>query len=233
MSISILNRGASGGLKPELIVIAPSGSTIDLLQNGIIVDTYTIGASETEHTFVVKVGTYTVRGTLGTKVQSKEVVIEVAGQYKVEIDYKLWLYREGDECEDVTGGWQIYSIAGYTYSLAKNTSNMVASSNSSTNYESALATKNTVPLDNFATLHIEWDVDIGSWAQYTNAYVGVADSCPNNGFTKAIYYNSNNKPPKIVSIDISGITKASYPKIYLNTGGGGVLKATIHKIWLE
>ena len=112
MSISILNRGASGGLKPELIVTAPAGSIIDLLQNGIIIDTYTLGASETEHTFVVKVGTYTVRGTLGTKVQNKEVAIEVAGQYEVEIDYKLWLYREGDECEDVTGGWYVQKSSG-------------------------------------------------------------------------------------------------------------------------
>ena len=114
MSISILNRGASGGLKPELTVTAPSGSTVDLLQNGIIIATYTLGVSETEHTFVVKVGTYTVRGTLGDKVQNKEAHIEIAGQYEVEINYKLWLYREGDECEDVTGGW--YQNTNYTYS---------------------------------------------------------------------------------------------------------------------
>ena len=47
MSISILNRGASGGLKPELTVTAPAGSTIDILQNSIIVDTYTFASSET------------------------------------------------------------------------------------------------------------------------------------------------------------------------------------------
>ena len=87
MSISILNRGASGGLKPELTVAAPSGSTIDLLQNGIIVDTYTLGASETEHTFVVKVGTYTVRGTLGEQNRSVEVVIDAVGQYVCKVIY--------------------------------------------------------------------------------------------------------------------------------------------------
>lgn len=96
MSISILNRGGiSGGLKPELTVTAPSGSTIDLMQNGIIVATYTLGASETEHTFMVKVGTYTVRGTLETQMKSVEVVIDAVGQYAVKIQYNLVIYDNG------------------------------------------------------------------------------------------------------------------------------------------
>lgn len=129
MSISILNRGASGGMKPELTVIAPSGSTIDLLRNGIIIDTYTLGASETEHTFVVKVGTYTVRWMLGEKVQNKELMIDTVGQYSVEFDGKLWLYREGDECEDVTGGWVAQSWDGdwgYGFQTANALSELVA-----------------------------------------------------------------------------------------------------------
>lgn len=115
MSISILNRGISGGtssgLKPELTVTAPVGSTIDILQNGIIVSTYTLGAEETEHTFVVRVGTYTVRGILGANTTIKEVVIDIVGQYKVEIIYPLWLYREGDECQNVTGGFVAQGMA--------------------------------------------------------------------------------------------------------------------------
>lgn len=105
MSISILNRGASGGLKPELTVVAPSGSTIDLLQNSIIIDTYTLGASETEHTFIVKVGTYTVRGTLGGETKDVETVIDVVGRYEVFVPIKLYLYNRGDLCEEVTGGY--------------------------------------------------------------------------------------------------------------------------------
>lgn len=98
MSISILNRGASGGLKPELTVTAPSGSTIDLLKNGIIVATYTLSASETEHTFVVKVGTYTVRGTLKGYTRTISVVIDTVGQYAVKCpvgSISLSKYSEG------------------------------------------------------------------------------------------------------------------------------------------
>lgn len=87
MSISILNRGASGGLKPELTVTAPSGSTIDIMKGSIIIDTYTLGASETEHTFVLKIGDYIVCGTLGTNTKSVEVVIDAVAQYELLIKY--------------------------------------------------------------------------------------------------------------------------------------------------
>lgn len=97
MSISILNRGASGGLKPELVVTAPSGSKIDILQNNAVVATYTLGSSETKHTFTVKVGTYTVRGTLDGMTKSEEVLIDTVGQYAVEIIYVEYLYNYGEQ----------------------------------------------------------------------------------------------------------------------------------------
>jgi len=108
MSISILNRGASGGLKPELIITAPAGSTIDLLQGGIIIDTYTLGLSETTHVFVVKMGSYTVTGTLGANVVDYDIIVDSVKQYEMEVvpsaNY-IMLYDHGDECTDVTGGW--------------------------------------------------------------------------------------------------------------------------------
>lgn len=83
-----------------------------------IVDTYTLGENETEHTFTVDLGTYTVTGTLGEKSKSVDVVIDTVGQYSVQIDYKLWLYREGDECEDVTGGYSKVPIGTTTTNAA-------------------------------------------------------------------------------------------------------------------
>lgn len=125
MSISILNRGASSGLKPELTVIAPSGSTIDLLQNGTVVKTYTLGADETEHTFVVKVGTYTARGTLGDKTNSVDVAIDTVGQYEVEIKYGTYLFDHGD-ITAVSGGWTaIYTADGGQSGLQTNVSDVL------------------------------------------------------------------------------------------------------------
>lgn len=126
MSCLVVNRGGAFiGLKPELTVAAPAGSTIDLLQNGIVVATYTLKASETEHTFAVKIGTYTVRGTLGSKTDSVDAVIDTVGQYAVKLEYVLWLYHEGDECEEVTGGWEFTNGGGG--SLTKNSDHMILS----------------------------------------------------------------------------------------------------------
>ena len=149
MSISILNRGSSGGLKPELTVTAPSGSIIDLLQNEIIVATYTLGLSETEHIFTVKLGTYTVRGTLD-KVQNKEVVIDTVGQYAVEIDYKLWLYREGDECVDITGGWEKTISNKVSGTITKNEDSVtIAATN-----DCAICTQNIIPVTSYQKICI-------------------------------------------------------------------------------
>lgn len=51
----------------------------------------------TTDTFSVDIGAYRVTGTLGTKTKSVDVFCDVVGEYQVEIDYKLWLYKSGEE----------------------------------------------------------------------------------------------------------------------------------------
>lgn len=118
MSISILNRGASGGLKPELSVTAPAGSTIDLLQNGIIVNTWTLDEDKTEHTFVVRIGTYTARATLGGKSKSVAVVIDRVAQFYVEVSWVILStdFSEKDQAWEETGGTFHYGDGLYVLS---------------------------------------------------------------------------------------------------------------------
>lgn len=148
MSISIMNRGASGGLKPELVVTAPSGSTIDLMQNGIIVSTYTLGSSATEHTFSVKVGTYTVRGILDNDEKSIDVIIDAVGRYTVHIEYEqnyTLVYYYGDEFTSLTGGWEgITGKAGNypCYAMTKNTDHFYASRTGNNAWSCNMSTKN-------------------------------------------------------------------------------------------
>jgi hypothetical protein len=172
MSISILNRGASGGLKPELTVTAPFGSTIDLLQNGIIVDTYTLSADETEHTFMVKVGTYTVRGTLGAAVKETEVVIDTVGQYEVTIEYTRWLYKDGEEYTDLTGGYSAYTIVsdtGYSQgTVQKKATSLYCATSGMT--QSAIASNGAVDFTGYTTINFELSA-------YKKSYSTVAFVC--------------------------------------------------------
>ena len=116
MIINPISKGGKG-LLPEIIVTAPSGSTLDLMQGSVVLQTYTLSSTETQHTFTVKnAGTYTVRGTNRSDTSSVDVVIDTIGQYSCTIEYSniLKLYWEGDECESVTGGYSHKNV-NYSY----------------------------------------------------------------------------------------------------------------------
>lgn len=51
-------------------------------------------------------GTWTVTATNGTKTATQDVLVDVITEYEITMAYRLYLYNEGDECEDVTGGWE-------------------------------------------------------------------------------------------------------------------------------
>ena len=50
-------------------------------------------------------GTWTVTATNGTETATQDVLVDVITEYEITMDYRFYLYNEGDECEDVTGGW--------------------------------------------------------------------------------------------------------------------------------
>lgn len=87
MIINPISYGGSG-LLPEIIVTAAAGSTLDLLQNGVVLKTYTLGSTETQHTFVVKnVGEYIVKATKGTDAASRNILVDIVMQYRIELPF--------------------------------------------------------------------------------------------------------------------------------------------------
>lgn len=81
--------GSGGGLVPQIAVIAPANSTIDIMQGAVVLQTYTYGASETMHTFDVASGSYTVRATKGTDTKSESITVSGVSQETVKIAYRL------------------------------------------------------------------------------------------------------------------------------------------------
>lgn len=250
MSVSILNRsGASGGLKPELTVTAQSGSTIDLLQGGVVVATYTLSETETQSAFVVDLGTYTVRATLGAQSKSAQVVIDVVGRYSVEIYFKLWLYKEGDECEDVTGGWMASSSPKYndsnataiTPTLTKNADHMyveVPYTSGAWN-GGAVVHKTLVDVSQFDTAKIRFDVKT-SHAQYRLiVQIGcldagatyIQDAFVRNGIE---YAGTSWSSDRLVEIDVSSITGEKQIAIHFQENDYSMTGyVNIKEIWLE
>ena len=77
-----------GGLKPEIHVTAKAGALLNLhyKDSSIILQSYQLGADETQHTFVVNVSetAYVVEDT--TNGASVEVLVDVVAQYSVVIN---------------------------------------------------------------------------------------------------------------------------------------------------
>ena len=75
-----------GGLKPEIIVTAQAGAALNLhyRDSSIILQSYQLGAEETQHTFTVIVSEtpYVVEDT--TNGASVEVLVNAVAQYNVE-----------------------------------------------------------------------------------------------------------------------------------------------------
>ena len=94
----IVRRGGGGGTKlfAAIGVTYPAGSTLTCT-NG----TKTLKAKTTSGQWVFAIpeaGTWTVTATDGTSTKSESVSITTEGQsVKVELNYRLWLYKDGEQ----------------------------------------------------------------------------------------------------------------------------------------
>lgn len=191
--------------------------------------TFTGGAEADQYEY----HSYVITATLGTKSQSKSVTVDRVALYEVEIDYKLWLYKYGDECEDVTGGWD---ISGKTWSgqsvqsHTKNSSDIAISKSSSTSYVRCITTNNKINLANLSRLVINANISAtyGSGALVTSASsTNLKYDASGNSLIGAITTTGSQD----YTFDISSLSDSRYLDIacytsYYATGN-------IYKIWLE
>lgn len=231
------------GLTPEIIVTAPSGSTLDILQNSVVLQTYTLGSSETSHTFAVKsVGSYVVRGTSGSQTKSVTVSVDAVGRYTCTITYdnKLYLYNYGDECESITGGWHLFWNYDNGASFSKNSSYLYPNTTRSTGVGGACAigTNNKIKLSGYSNLHFivtqNSNTKIVSYysTQQTSdktSWYGFNDYCT----TFSDYVIGQLTKFEII-VPLSGFQNVNnYIGIQLNCVSNGTVASEIYAVWLE
>lgn len=89
----------------------PAGSTCTATDG-----TTTLTAPDTSGTWacvVPNAGTWTVTATDGEDSASKDATITADGQSKsLTINYQTFLYNAGDQCTDLTGGWEVSNLSG-------------------------------------------------------------------------------------------------------------------------
>lgn len=250
-----------GGLKPEIHVTAKAGALLNLhyRDSSIILQSYQLGAEETQHTFVVSVSetAYVVEDV--TNSASVEVLVDVVAQYSVDITHILWLYKDGDECEDVTGGYlsgaDVQTVIS-TYGITtKESDGLVVAQNTSITYQVAgFRTANKISFSDYITLNVEIDADLKKNSTYTAGFfVRFNESAPistNNLRSGSILVQDSGDAYDVFkeSGNYSGVISAPLPPVALScnspaylclwtghfwggTPPGGTVK--VKKIWLE
>lgn len=145
-------------------VTYPAGSTCTCSKGGEVL---TASGTSGSYTFTVtSAGTWVIKITSGEYSASKSVSITTTGQsVSVSIDYTLWLFKNGDQFTENTGGWHSRPDFIYRPNLTPdgtvtigNTISMQAGSG-----ESATAwTVNKIDLTQYKTLSVIADKASGS-----------------------------------------------------------------------
>lgn len=206
------NVGSSGKLFAVIAVTYPEGS-ICTCSDG----TKTMKAKDTSGKAlfnVPNIGTWTVtaRTEDGSSTANKTVDITEAGQVEtVSIDYTLWLFRDGNQYTDVTGGWE--DGTGYIYESNSKTPVTYDTSinlNSQINTDAIAKTVNKIDLTDIASI------------KFT---LTASDSSNNNKKLLAIMANDSGRIAteniafidcgsasvgSVISLDVSGITGKHY-----------------------
>lgn len=128
---------------------------------------------------------------------------------------KLWLYRDGDECSEVTGGWEIRQ---QTAEIRGTTLSVYCNINDGT-YRGTIFARNQIDLTPYRTIHFTKDITSGSRLLLLR---GNTISDMYNNYVKLLVEDAS---------DISGVTGLCY--ICVSCIGDPLGWKNINKIWLE
>ena len=229
----VFNMVGGGGKNISSIIITglESTDTITCTKDG---KSYTATWDSTaQHWEIVglPLGTFTVTATNGTKTKTETVLIDISGVYEIEMTFKLWLYRYGDEFEDVTGGWQkTYFANGSGGTATKNETNLyMVGANASNWGNCGFATVNPISCEGYSKLYILADNHPASgsrnFANVTNGYGNQGNSFVQELLLSTIGDN--------LIIDASDLLSSLNNKHLFINAAYYTHTMTIHSVWLE
>lgn len=170
------------------------------------------------------IGTWTVTATDGTDTASETVEITKEGEnVSVELSYTLWLYKNGDQCVDVTGGWSNsnYVNGGVAYNpptFAADNMQYTAISSKGT----GVGTVNPINFKGKTTLHLEALAEAGLM------YCSIVST---KNYTTPLTYiqlTTNNTKTEY-TLDVSAIETDAYIFIFCGPSG----KGNVYNVRLE
>lgn len=214
----------------------PAGSTCTCSDG-----TTTLSAPDTSGTWacvVPNAGTWTISCTDGTENTSEAVTITTDGQsVSVALSYFLWLYKDGDTCDAVSGGWSspVWSGEDFSKVVTFNESSMQISTEvfgGSVAYGHVF-TNSVIDLSEISTLKFRI-TGIGATSSGGNAFsfrLCVASEFPNKQVPSFPVSLSITKTG-LFSVDVSSMN-AGCVGVWITTNGYAKTTMTISEVWGE
>ena len=185
-------------------------------------------------------GMHTITATNGSKTSTEEVLVDALMDFWVEMDYKLWLYKYGDERETVTGGIFLASGSYGNAVWEKRIDELYHSGG--TNNNTLCTIRNTIDLTQWskicARVWFESAVNATYSAMWIHTYT--------NGFTNGFNSNSDTmtkglpgedgvvqKTPADTIIEYVIDPEKVNPATTFSIASWYVAKGHIYEIWLE
>ena len=224
----------AGGETASIIVTAPTGSTVTCTTPGGIVLTATEVSGTWTFTKLKVYGTYTVTATNGTKTATQDVLVDSATQYDIELEYKLWLYKDGDECENITGGWVgtdggYYASGNYT-SGVKTANSLLLDGSTDGGYDKYLGTNYAIDFTNYSVLKCERIAVTANESHPTIRVLGDNGRFCGSSNIIVIAGGTISNQVEILEADVSSVTGAHYVVVACTSSSG---KGYVYKVWLE
>lgn len=170
--------GGGGGKNISSIIITgrESTDTVTCTKDG---KSYTATWDETEQHWEIvglPLGTFIITATNGSKTVEKTVLIDIAGVYEIEMEFRLYLYQYGDECEDITGGWLTGSnvqniISNATDGTKENDYLLVSQPQSTPAHNEGFRTANAIDFTGYSHINIEIEASLNKNSTYTTGFV--------------------------------------------------------------
>jgi hypothetical protein len=146
---------------------------------------------------------------------------------------KTYLYKQGDECAAITGGWALKNTYG-SGTYTEYADHMFIQALTGDNGYINAGTANMIDVTNYNTLYIDLDATVSGGGANTAVYVGTTINPASWSFSAAFITNTS-KSRQVVAVDVSALTGNHYIVIQSSrqSAAGQTSLLNVYNVWLE
>lgn len=239
--------GGGGGLSSTdalLRVQAPAGSTVTITKGSTTkTDQGHENADDStvyDYYFIIHQSQFdsttpwTVTATLGNDTASDTVTVNAANEYDIELSFSIYLFKAGDQCTSITGGW---NVSGWSASGASTVAGTIANGKMTIGGSAAiwaLATNQSVSFGGKTLLTVE----ANTLSTYGSNPAGVVELYDSKGSLTATRRFagasvSGTHGSHTVTIDLSSLSRTGGFVVVRNGGADASYKYEVYNIWLS